>query len=221
VIQFFLLYLYIWTVFPITHFKREQFDYITNYKKVSVYFFVATIIPIIFFFNRLLPFVQNFSILPLVALLLFYIISLLLYKKTKPLYRDEFVKDYYPAVRSMAAMDNRYLLSKSFDIFFQETLFIIWYSLLKDIGISMTYMIFISIFITAFTHVCMFFFVKESPQYVWYLTIASSSVAVFFPFLILTVAYGFFYTFIIHYFVGFIMQGVGLDILKAKTKFVN
>lgn len=72
--------------------------------------------------------------------------------------------------------------------------------------------ILISLIVFISTHLMLLYFVKESSFYAWYLTISGSVCCFFFPYLILYVPYGFVYSYVIQWFVGYILQGVSWNI---------
>lgn len=212
-IQFLFLYAYTWgIVFPLTFIFK--FNYINNYKKISLYFLSNTIILIVIFHQRLVPFLRNFTLIPFLFLFCFYVALIYLYKtqKNKMVVVDEHLKR---PIRHLLRMDYRYIVSKSCDIFFQQTFLLITYSLLSDAGVNLWGLMVFSLLASAFTHMFLIFWEKGEYFYSLYLTFASSLSVFFYPLIMYKIRYGFIYTIIEHWVVGYIILGL---LIQRKYK---
>lgn len=190
----------------------KNYDYIKEYKKTSAIFIVATIIVVFIFYRQLAPFFENFTIVPFLFLLLFYIAVYMLYRRMKILIDSKTVEKHKASGLYLTAMDHRFLVSKSFDILFQQILALIALALLKDMGVNLVWIILFFIAIVTFSH---FTIIKKNFHYGVYTTINSPLAVIISLFLILYIHYGFVYSYILHW-VYYLIGGVGFIILKKR-----
>lgn len=176
---------------------KNRRNYIKNYVIVSIYFCGVSLILIYAFRNNLENLTKNLSIFPLIILIVFFIINFLAFFLSNKYIRKpiELVEKY--STVHFLSMDYRYLLSKSFEIFFQQILVISLIVILHNQGLGIIWITIIFTFLFGFAHTPMLRIRKDIFGIIIF--IASICSSFLFPFLILTFNYGFVYTYILHW----------------------
>jgi hypothetical protein len=200
-----------WGVLMIIFKKRS--DYIKNFIFVSVYYLVVSFI-IIFSFRNIFGEIYNkMTIFPLVILLVFFIINFLEFFfsnrfLTKPI---KFIEKFSEV--TFLRMDYRYLISKSFDILFQQLLIIVLILIMYKSGMGIILITVIFSFLFGFGHVPI---IKIHKTFFGYFYLAASLFSSFlFPYLIIHFKYGFIYTYIAHW-LFYTNSGIFFWILKSE-----
>ena len=192
---------------------RTKRDYIDNYVVVSVYFFIVSLIILFIFQNILTPLQKSVSLIPLGILIFFFVINFLAYFFSNRFLKKpiEFLKKY--SNLSYLRLDYRYLISKSFEIFFQQILIISLVFMLNNLGLNIAYITVIFAFLFGFGHIPMMKLQKGF--FGIFIFVASILASFFFPFLILNFQYGFVYTYILHW-LFYTNTGVLFWIVESK-----
>ena len=175
--------------------KGKGITYTNNYSYIIIYFMITTTIAIkLFYFphNQL-----TFTPISVLAIVLFYFTTIYIYKKIPQIYKRPvtFIKKYPD--HYWAQMNYRYLVSKSFDIIFQQTMIIIGVFMLYNAGLPLLTTIFYFFLLFAFIHLIGISTAGKALGMFYF--IASLFGAIIFPILILSFKTGFIYSYIIHY----------------------
>lgn len=194
------IWVLLWLVgFGLFNFLRKRgMTYTAKPWSVAAYFLVFTSIALIYFYKKVFSFDFIFSPTAVLVLLLTYLLAFLTYYfspkyLSRPHQFIEKYKDQY-----FIRMDYRYLVSKSFDILFQQTLIAVMVILLSLQGLALSEIILPFVFIFGIIHVINIF-VAGKLFGIYYL-IASILGAFLFPILILSVEGGFLYSYALHFF---------------------
>lgn len=194
------IWVLLWLVgFGLFNFLRKRgMTYTAKPWLVAGYFMVFTGIALIYFYKKLFSLNFFFSRTAVLVLLLTYLIAFLTYYfshkyLSKPNRLIEKYKDQY-----FIRMDYRYLVSKSFDIFFQQTLVAVLVILLLLQGLALLEIILIFVFIFGIIHVINI--PVAGKLFGIYYFIASIIGALLFPILILNVDGGLLYSYALHFF---------------------
>lgn len=192
---------------------KNKRDYIKNYLIVSFYFLIVSLIMIYIFRDSLDSLVKNLSFFPIIIVLVFSLINFLAFFLTnkyilKPI---EFIEKYSKV--HFLHMDYRYLLSKSFEIFFQQILIISLVFILNTNGFNIFWITFIFMCLFGFAHIPM---LKIGEGLFGLLILIASIFSSFlFPYLILNFEYGYVYTFILHW-LFYTNTGILFWIIKSR-----
>lgn len=192
---------------------KNKRDYIKNYLIVSIYFCLISFILIYFFKGIMEQIYSKLSLVPITILIIFFIINFLAFFISNKVLRKpiEFIEKYSKV--HYIKMDYRYLLSKSFEIFFQQILIISLIFILYQQGLNLYWITLIFIFLFGFAHIPM---LKIGQGIFGKIIFVASIVSSFlFPFLILTFDYGFIYTYILHW-LFYTNTGILFWIIKSK-----
>jgi len=179
------------------HIPEKKRDYVKNFLVVTIYFCIASFIVMYLFRNIIDPLINKISFVPSVILLIFFIINFLVY-----FFSNRFIKkpikflEKYSNV-SYLHLDYRYLISKSFEIFFQQILIVSLVFLLKAQGFDLVWITIIFALMFGFGHIPM---IKLEKNFFGILIFIAAMFSSFlFPYLILNFQYGFIYTYIAHW----------------------
>ncbi len=192
---------------------KNKRDYINNYIIVSIYFCFISFILIYIFRNILDNLTKNLSFFPIIILLVFFLFNFLIFFLTNKYLRKpiEFI-DKYSTVHFLK-MDYRYLLSKSFEIFFQQVLIITLVFILYYQNFSLTWITIIFMIMFGFAHIPR---LKIGRDIFGLIIFVASIISSFlFPYLVLNLRYGYIYTFILHW-LFYTNKGILFWIMKSK-----
>jgi len=196
-------YLLIWILFWLVGWSgifilpKRWSDYIKNYIIISIYFFAVSILILYIFHDIIQPIFNSITIFPFVILVLFFLINFLSYYFSNNfLKRPVELLGKYSGV-DFLKLDYRYLLSKSFEILYQQVLIIVLVLILHGFEISLIYITIIFAVMFGFGHIPALRLHKDIFGLIIFLAALSSSFL--FPYLILNFKYGFIYTYIAHW----------------------
>ena len=174
-------------------------DYINHPFVFAIYFLIFSFPPLYFYRRQLIPLLDNFSIFPFIALFFVLVVTVFSYYISKKYLQlpKKMIKKYPNSL--FLHMDYWYVLPKSFEIFFQQSLIIVLVILLSDYGLNIWWIILSFSVLFGVMHAPM---IKSEGILIGsYFTVASILSALLFPPLILFVHYGFVYSYAIHWFV--------------------
>ncbi|MDO8556328.1 MAG: hypothetical protein Q7R96_04105 [Nanoarchaeota archaeon] len=198
-----LLWIIVFGIFFVMKLNGKGVTYVHNYGLTVIFFILSTILAInIFDF----PF-EKIAITPLAisSLIALYILSLSTYSLAKKLLKPpQTLLKKYPD-HYWITLDYRYLISKSFEILFQQTMIIIGVWMLYNAGFSLLKTITYFFIIFGFIHLIGISTAGKTMG-IFYL-LASLIGALFFPILIIASPDGFIYSYIVH-FLFYIIAGI-------------
>ncbi|HLC98316.1 MAG TPA: hypothetical protein VJC21_06075 [Candidatus Nanoarchaeia archaeon] len=140
----------------------------------------------------------TFTSIPFVVLVLVYLVTSLAYAFShKYIQSPSRLIERYPQ-QFFIQMDYRYLVSKSFDILFQQMMILMLVLWLSQQGFSLSMTMLFSLLLFGGVHI--FALIPAGKLFGMYYLIASLLGAVVFPLLVLTVNYGFVYSYALHFF---------------------
>ncbi len=192
-----LIWIFCWVLSWTGLFLLPKRNYIKNYILISIYFFLISLI-LIFIFRKIMEDLsKRLTILSLVLILILFLIIFLTYFFSnkfvkKPL---EFLAKYSHV--SYLMMDYKYLLSKSFEILYQQILIISLVFILAESGLNLFFITIIFVILFGFGHLPVIKLQKDFFGY--FILLAGLCSSFLFPFLILNFKYGFIYTYIAHW----------------------
>lgn len=215
-----LIWLLLWTVPWLTFFwylNKHNINYVDNYWITTLSFFIISVFIIVLFYPYFAPFIRHFTIIPFYFLILFYTIAFLTYFLSRKLFAPSIAywKQQQKVFSFSILMNYRFLLSKSFEILFQQITVVLLLSFLLQARLKLINLIYVFTAIFGISHIPAVIVKKHNV--VWYavFTLASFLSGIIFPVLITTVHYGFVYTYIIHWFF-YILTGVLINIRKRN-----
>lgn len=179
-------------------------DYIQYFWITALYFFSAAAVTMLVFGSRMLEIARDFSWTP-VVMLFFCMAALLAIHIVVPrlVAAPEAYFNTYPD-RYYLRIDWRRFISKSADILAQQVFIILIVLFLRDAGLSLLQIPLVFFVLFGILHIPLI--VSESGIWRW---VFSGIVVVFsfgFPVLILTVHYGFVYTYLLHWLFYIVMS---------------
>ncbi|MDH3217641.1 MAG: hypothetical protein OEN01_15435 [Candidatus Krumholzibacteria bacterium] len=178
---------------------RRQINYVNRFPITSVYFLALSILIIISFRGTFAQIATDLELTPLIALALVYVTTIALYHLSHAHLKKPARLISMNPQEFFLTLDYRYLTSKSFELLFQQVMIVL---LILTIHRTIPTMINVMalygvIFATAHIPIYPLIGTKERIFKLVYSAAAIAS-AIVFPVLILTVSYGFVYTYIIH-----------------------
>lgn len=177
---------------------RNRRDYIKNFGIISGYFLIVSLIIMFYFHDILAPIYANLTLLPIVLLGIFFLFIFLQYFFSNKYLRKpvELLEKFYSHI-AFLSLDYRFLVSKSFDILYQQLLIIVLVFLLSNLGLNIILISIIFAIMFGFGHIAIIKMYKGFfGKLIFFAAIVSSFL---FPYLILNFKYGFVYTYIIHW----------------------
>jgi hypothetical protein len=195
------------------HIPENKRNYTRNFITISIYFSIVSFIVIYLFKDIIYPLAGRISYIPLFILAFFFLINFLTYFfSNKFLKKPIHILEKYSDI-SYLDLDYRYLVSKSFEIFFQQILIVALVFLLNEQGINLYWITLIFAILFGFGHLPM---IRLQKGFFGFLVfVASIAASFFFPFLILTFEWGFIYTYILHW-LFYINSGVLFWIVQSR-----
>ena len=176
--------------------KNKQ-SYTKNFISVSAYFIVISIF-IAYYYKYILINIYNALTIFQIILIIFFlsIIFLTYFVSNKLLIKPvEFIEKYSTA--PFLELDYRYIVSKSFEIFYQQLLIIALVYSLDEVGLNLTMITLVFAVMFGLSHIGSLKYHKN----IFGIIILFSAIlsSFFFPYLILKFKYGFIYTYIAHW----------------------
>lgn len=199
-------FVFVMTFFSSVINKRFHISYTQGYIIASGYFFIASLLVIYHYHNYFKLLVQPIEAMPWVILIGLFVLNPLTYwfarKKLKR--PTDFI--YRNDSQNFIKLDYRYLVSKTFEILFQQTCIIVLVSLLAQAGLSLLAIMFLFFLLFGASHLPLFL----TGNWIWatYYIVFSALSGFIFPPLILKLSSGFIYSFIIHW-LFYTLAGVG------------
>jgi len=181
-----------WVVFA---YLSRLNNYIKNYKKVALLFFVGTIVLFAVYFEKIKHFFIPFSPIPFLFLFFFYCGLFITYRYVKPCINLTIVEKLEARKVYFASISYRYIVYKSFDIVFQQTAILCILASLKDFAIP--YYGLVLLFAISFS--CAHIFMLNRGLVIGALFLGAALFGgLLFP-ILLNFQYGIFYTYILHW----------------------
>jgi len=191
----FFMWLLFWGGYYFVLAKRE-INYIQNYIITSGYFLLASCIIVFIFQDYFIPIVRDFSLLPFTVLGAVFLLHIgIYYFFSKYFNVPKNIIKRYPEVQ-LLTMDYRYIVSRSFNILFQQTLIVLlaWILVVGGLDTNGIVLMFVILFI--FAHVPLIDIIGMRVGS--YFILACILAAWVFPLLVVRVNYGFVYSFALH-----------------------
>jgi len=189
-------------------------NYIEKYRLTATFFFLISILVVLVFRSDFYFFIKSsFQVLPFLFLVLLFILNAMAYKYVGmffPNYKKVFEMD---STLYFTKFDHKYLLSKSFELLYQQimiSLLVVW---LAKSNFSLSNIVLIFAFIFGLGHILLFFQIKKSVAL--FFLIASIISSFVFPFLILKIEWGFVYSYIFHWIFYIIAGFIFIKVNKA------
>ena len=209
-----IIWLILWAVgwFGFFLLNKKGIDYIKKYLITVTYFLGLSALIIIYFredFKQILN--TPFNILPIIFLIVLFIINILTYYLVKKNHKKpvQLIKNnphgFY------LRLDYRYLVSKSFEILFQQILIILLVIWLRQAQFNIYEIILSFAIIFGAGHIYLLY--HRTKIFGRLVVISSIISALIFPILIMYVQYGFVYSYIIHW---IFYISIGLFFWKKK-----
>ncbi len=199
-LHYFIAWFLFWTLgwLGIYYFlPKERTNYERNYIFVSIYFLVISIIMILYFKDiifEVYKYLNFFSVILIVLLLIFNFLSYRFANKylIKPAEKLlKYADNYY------LHLDKRYIISKSFDILFQQILIIALVFLLRNNGLNLLWISILFAIMFGIGHIPAL--KVDRSLFGLVIFVASLLSSFLFPYLIITFKYGFVYTYMAHW----------------------
>ena len=198
--------------------SNRKMNYVEKYRLTAGFFLLVFLAIIAVFYNDFYSLINaGFKITPFLCLVLLFIFNAIAYNyvgSVFPYYKKAFELD---STLYFAKFDRKYLFSKSFEIFYQQTMIALLCVWLSGSGLPLLYIVFIFALIFGAGHMPLFFYSKRSVGS--FFLIASVISSFVFPLLILKVEWGFIYSYIFHW-IFYIFAGLIFvtNIRKKTTK---
>lgn len=177
---------------------KNRRDYIKNWIIISGYFLVVSFAALYFFQNILSTLYEKLTFFPLFILLSFFLFNFAGYFLSHRLLKKpvEIIEKY--SNLPFLSLDYRYMISKAFEIFYQQILIIVLIYILRYDGFSIFWITVAFVFLFGFAHLPALRLYHET----WFgilIFLSALFSAFFFPYIILNFSYGFVYTYITHF----------------------
>lgn len=185
-----------WAAFA--YVSKHKLNYIKDYKKVSVVFLLGTLAFILLYFRYLGQFFVTFSFIPFLILIVFYFLIIFIYRYLRPHRNKALIQKNEAKGLYFTSMENNYLISKSFNILFQQVGILCVVAFLKNLGIQTILIMIIFAILFGVSHI--YLYVKNLSSMIAEIFIPASIVSgLLFPPMVLTIQYGIIYTYSIHW----------------------
>lgn len=177
---------------------KRGINYLDNYRLTSAVFLSFSALLVALFRRRIETLMGNPTALPFVVLLLAAATAIGLYALCpRYLRRPDGVIARHPE-EFYLHLDPRYLVSKSFEVLFQQLVIVVLTLLLASTGLSLMSIVLAFLLLFGVLHLPMLLIVGRGLGTVY--ALAAGTFAVVFPLLILRVHYGFVYSYAAHWF---------------------
>lgn len=178
---------------------KRGINHVVTFRISSLYFFSLFLVTVFYYNYRLKTFITNLPIkvFPFFFLFFFFIILTCLYYYSNRIFNKEILMSHKEKYMYFATMDYRYLISKSFDILFQQIALLCLILSLRELISSSFQIILLVGVIFGLIHIPLLKtkYNKIAPYFI----IASFFAGVVFSFLILLLPYGLIYSYAIHW----------------------
>lgn len=176
---------------------KKGITYTQRYGWLIIFFLGCTSLAFFYFWKTVSKVMVKFMATPFIILLFVSILAIMVYYFShKHLRRPTKLIEKYPH-QFFIKMDYRYLLSKSFDILFQQVMIVILVLWLAQRGFSLSEIT--PWFVVLFGGIHLLALPLAGKIFGTFYLIASLFGAILFPMLILTVQYGFVYSYVVHF----------------------
>lgn len=176
--------------------NKKGIDYIKKYYLTSLYFLFMSLLPVIIFWEDFSSYNFQWEFLPILLIASTFILNILMYNYIRKNYKkpEKLIKQN--PLNFFLRLENKYLVSKSFNILFQQVMILILVILLKQ-SLSLDKIIISFAIFFGLGHLFLSFFMGKF--FSIFFTIFAVLSAIIFPIIILYVPSGFIYTYIIHW----------------------
>jgi hypothetical protein len=182
-----------WVIFRVLDLQNES--YIKFYKRISLLFFSGALTLFVLYFSFLKRYFEIFSFTPFILLVLFFIILVLVYHSMRRSITLDFLRNLEERKIYFASMSYRYLIYKSFDIFYQQVAIICVLTFMRDLGISFITLIVLFSISFSLSHLHML----KRGMFVGTIFLGAALFGgIIFP-ILLTVQYGIVYSYMVHW----------------------
>lgn len=177
---------------------KRGITYVDHYLILSAMFLAISALLVAVFWRRYAPLTSHVAVLPFLVLLLAIVVTVALYTVCPRYFnRPDALIAKHPE-EFYLRMDYRYLVSKSFELLFQQLIIVALTLLLAAAGLTMTGVALAFLGLFGVLHLPMLRIVGKGIGK--YYALAAATFAVVFPVLILRVHYGFVYSYAVHWF---------------------
>ena len=195
---------------------RKGITYVENYLITSLAFLSFSALLVVSFGRRYEPLTRNPTALPFLVLLLAVVVTIALYAVCPRYFkRPDALIAKHPE-EFYLRMDYRYLVSKSFEVLFQQLVIVALTLLLAATGLTRTGIVLAFLVLFGLLHLPMLRVIGGGLGI--YYTIASATLAVVFPLLILRVHYGFVYSYAAHWFSYMLAGALAWGLYNGTTR---
>ncbi len=196
-IIWFVLWIVVWFVVFYILFPNK-IDYTRRYWFTSFYFLIVSFVALFLFhyeIRQIIP--TQFTITPFVVVVFALVASVTAYKYVRAHFKKPNLLIRQNPNEFFLTLEYSYLISKTFEIMFQQIMIAALVVILSNLGFSLIETITIFALLFSIAHIPLF--KTEGVFWAKYFLILSVASSVIFPLLILEVNYGFVYTYIIHW----------------------
>ena len=212
------LWILLWAIgFGIFFFylNKRRITYTENYITTSVYFLFLALAATLLFKEELKLLFAPFEVMPFALLIVTFILNGLAYYAANKFLTKPTLATRRNSTQYFFRRDFRYLVSKSFEILFQQVLIAVLILMLKEQGFSLDQIILIFSLLFCIVHLPL---LKTAGVGFGVFYIFSSIVSAFiFPYLVLEVNHGFIYSYTVHW-VFYILAGLSFWCYYEKNK---
>lgn len=179
--------------------KSWGVDYIKRFQLMIWYFVVVMSLIVWYFWSDFLPYLSvEFQLLPFAFLAAMFLVNYLLYDFIKLFYQEPTQYFSTHPNSNFLKLNKSYLLTKAFELAFQQLLILLLIIWLKNDGLDLWQIVAVFSVIFGLGHL---YLLKMNGRFFGTIfTISSMFSAIFFPTLILLVDWGFVYSYICHSF---------------------
>ncbi len=195
-----LLWIFLWSAlwFGFSLLNKIGVDYIRRFYFTIVYFLSVSILILFFFWGEFSRFVRiKFNLIPFILIPVLFVFNALAYKFIRLKFKrpKKLINDYRGVF--FLKLDDKYLVSKSFEIFFQQVLIVLLVALLQDHGFSLFRIMIVFALLFGIAHAYLIH--SKGRLFGSFFIVSSVLSAVIFPFLIIRVPWGFVYSYFVHW----------------------
>lgn len=178
---------------------KKGINYVKTLRIAIFYFLFLSLISYLFYQHHLYLFFSHlpFKLFPIYLLVTFFVISTGIYYFSRRIFDKKVLSSHLERKILAAMMDYRFLLAKSFDILFQQLLFLILVISLREVIPNKEVIILVAGFVFCIVHLPLL--VIKYNVLSTYFVVASFFAGLLFSSLILSLPYGFIYSYILHW----------------------
>lgn len=207
-----------WGIFFL--FIYKQVDYIRHFGLTALYFFGVALATSLVFWGHLASVLANVAVLPLVV---FFVVALghvaLYFYLPRYLPEPTAYLKQYPR-RTFLTLDHRRLVSKAADLLAQQVFVVLLALFLRDAGLTLLQIVIAFAVIFGGVHLPLII-IDQGAWPAWYFAGFAVLSGIVFPVLVLKIAYGFVYSYIVHW-LFYTLTAVGFWVWYARRgKVVN